>query len=67
MRLGTWTAAMGVVAAAAAALAAGAVLAAPGEEAPGIGKDIQWINAPFADQIPDLKGRVVFIDLWGIN
>ncbi|MCI0342787.1 MAG: hypothetical protein L0216_16875 [Planctomycetales bacterium] len=63
MKLGT----LGVGAALVASVAAGVVIAAPGEEAPGIGKDIQWINAPFADQLPDLKGRVVFIELWGIN
>jgi len=32
-----------------------------------LGKDIEWINAPDQDQPADLKGRVVFIDLWGIN
>lgn len=32
-----------------------------------LGKDIEWINAPDQDQPEDLKGRVIFIDLWGIN
>ncbi len=32
-----------------------------------LGKDIEWINGPDQDQAPDLKGRVILIDLWGIN
>jgi hypothetical protein len=32
-----------------------------------LGEDIEWINAPDQDQPADLKGRVVLIDLWGIN
>ena len=32
-----------------------------------LGKDIEWINGPDQDQAADLKGRVILIDLWGIN
>lgn len=32
-----------------------------------LGKDIEWINGPDQDQPEELKGRVVLIDLWGIN
>lgn len=32
-----------------------------------LGQDIEWINGPDQDQAADLKGRVILIDLWGIN
>ena len=35
--------------------------------AKGLGKDIDWINGPVIDQFEQLRGRVIFIDLWGIN
>ena len=35
--------------------------------AKGLGKDVDWINAPVMDQFAQLRGRVIFIDLWGIN
>ena len=42
-------------------------LAEDGDAAPGLGKNSEWINAPIQDQLDELKGRVVLIDLWGIN
>lgn len=48
-------------------LAALTALAGEGDPASGLGKNCEWINAPVQDQLDELKGRVVFIDLWGIN
>lgn len=50
-----------------AAVVALPALADDGSAAPGLGKNCDWINAPVQDQLEELKGRVVFIDLWGIN
>ena len=36
-------------------------------DAKGLGKDVDWINSPALDQFEDLKGQVIFVDLWGIN
>ena len=58
------------------ALALGAVLAAPattpahadgGEKAKGLGEKVDWINGPTLDKFEDLRGRVILIELWGIN
>lgn len=58
-------------------LALGAVMAAAGfapsaaalegQEAKGLGKDVDWINGPAVDQFEKLRGRVILVDLWGIN
>ena len=53
-----------------AALAVTLAVPAIGQEsrvAPGLGKQIEWLNGPVTDQFGDLKGRVIFIDLWGVN
>lgn len=61
-----WMVTAGGLAAVAVTLAVPAI----GQEArvaPGLGKTIEWLNGPVADQFADLKGRVIFIDLWGVN
>ena len=37
------------------------------KQAKGLGKNVEWINAPDLDQFESLRGRVIFIDLWGIK
>jgi hypothetical protein len=35
--------------------------------AKGLGKGVEWINGPAIDDFEKLRGRVIFVDLWGIN
>jgi len=67
---------LGRVAVTGGVLALGAVLAAgfsptvaapEGETAKGLGKDADWINGPPVTDFEKLRGRVIFVDLWGIN
>lgn len=68
---------LGRLTAAGSALALGAVVAVgfaghavaveDGETAKGLGKDAEWINGPPITDFEKLRGRVIFVDLWGIN
>lgn len=70
MGLGRLAATGGVVALGVVMAAAGfapSAAALEGQDAKGLGKDVDWINGPPIDQFEKLRGRVILVDLWGIN
>ena len=61
--------ALGGVAALAAVLAAPSARPAhalEGDVAKGLGK-ADWINGPVLEKFEDLRGQVIFVELWGLN